>query len=95
MRRGQAAEIARGATVDVGDVTTRFLPCGLLPGWCAPGLADWATHRRTRVEDTAGLKESLTARRSAATARHAAGAAHESLSFGAWCRRRRVRTPMR
>ncbi|WP_257585301.1 MULTISPECIES: diguanylate cyclase [unclassified Streptomyces] len=59
MRRGQAAEIARGATVDVGDVTTRFLLYGLLPGWFAPGLADWAMHRRTRIEDTAGTKESL------------------------------------
>jgi hypothetical protein len=29
--RGQAAGIARGATVDVGDVTTRFLLYGLLP----------------------------------------------------------------
>ncbi|CAM5303653.1 hypothetical protein GCM10010345_34260 [Streptomyces canarius] len=24
-----------------------------------PGLADWAMHRRTRIEDTAGTKESL------------------------------------
>jgi hypothetical protein len=57
--RGQAAEIARGATVDVGDVTTRFLLYGLLPGWFVPGLADWVMHKRTRIEDTAGTKESL------------------------------------
>ncbi|MCZ0205688.1 diguanylate cyclase [Streptomyces achromogenes] len=56
---GQAAEIARGATVDVGEVTTRFLLYGLLPGWFVPGLADWAMHRRTRIEDTSGTKESL------------------------------------
>ncbi|MET8943594.1 diguanylate cyclase [Streptomyces sp. NPDC004542] len=65
--RGQAAEIAAtGVTVDVGDARTRYLLYGLLPGWFVPGLADWAMHRpdwamhgRTRVEDTAGTKESL------------------------------------
>ncbi|MEU6592467.1 diguanylate cyclase [Streptomyces sp. NPDC046881] len=59
MSGGQAAEIARGTTVDVGDATTRFLLYGLLPGWFVPGLADWAMHRRTRIEDTAGTRESL------------------------------------
>ncbi|MFF5408066.1 hypothetical protein ACFY8K_31395 [Streptomyces misionensis] len=66
MRRGRAAEIEQGAAADAGDVTTRFPP---LPGWFAPGLADRAMHRRTRVEDTAGTKESPIARRSTATAR--------------------------
>ncbi|MFJ4520924.1 hypothetical protein ACIP4Y_08225 [Streptomyces sp. NPDC088810] len=59
MSGGRAAEIARGTTVDVGDVTTRFLLCGLLPAWFVPGLADWVLHRRTRIEDTAGTRESL------------------------------------
>ncbi|QTE02089.1 diguanylate cyclase [Streptomyces cyanogenus] len=59
MSGGQAAEIARDTTVDVGDATTRFLLYGLLPGWFVPGLADWAMHRRTRIEDTAGTRESL------------------------------------
>ncbi|MFF1405513.1 diguanylate cyclase [Streptomyces sp. NPDC058294] len=62
MSGGQAARIAGGGTVDtvdVGDVTTRFLLYGLLPGWFVPGLADWVMHRRTRIEDTAGTKESL------------------------------------
>lgn len=60
MSRGQAAEIsATGAGVDVGDVTTRYLLYGLLPGWFVPGLADWVMHRRSRIEDTAGTKESL------------------------------------
>ncbi|MFF4399010.1 diguanylate cyclase [Streptomyces sp. NPDC001480] len=60
MSRGQAAEIAAtGVTVDVGDATTRYLLYGLLPGWFVPGLADWVMHRRTRIEDTAGTKESL------------------------------------
>ncbi|NUR02160.1 MAG: diguanylate cyclase [Streptomyces sp.] len=60
MSRDQAAEIsAAGVKVDVGDVTTRYLLYGLLPGWFVPGLADWAMHRRSRIEDTAGTKESL------------------------------------
>ena len=60
MSRDQAAEIsATGVTVDVGDVTTRYLLYGLLPGWFVPGLADWMMHRRSRIEDTAGTKESL------------------------------------
>ncbi|GAA3830768.1 diguanylate cyclase [Streptomyces phyllanthi] len=60
MSRGQAAEIsASGATVDVGDVTTRYLLYGLLPSWFVPGVADWVMHRRTRIEETAGTKESL------------------------------------
>ncbi|MFR0356136.1 diguanylate cyclase [Streptomyces sediminimaris] len=62
MRRGQAAEISAtgaGTKVDVRDVTTRYLLYGLLPGWFVPGLADWAMHRRSRIEDTAGTKESL------------------------------------
>ncbi|WP_371668283.1 diguanylate cyclase [Streptomyces sp. NBC_00289] len=60
MSRGQATEIAAtGNTVDVGDATTRYLLYGLLPGWFVPGLADWVMHRRTRIEDTAGTKESL------------------------------------
>src|SRR5919112_634309 len=60
MSRDQAAEIsAAGVRVDVGDVTTRYLLYGLLPGWFVPGLADWVMHRRSRIEDTAGTKESL------------------------------------
>lgn len=59
-RRDRAAEIAAtGTSVDVGDATTRYLLYGLLPSWFVPGLADWAMHRRTRIEDTAGTKESL------------------------------------
>ncbi|WP_249374782.1 diguanylate cyclase [Streptomyces sp. I05A-00742] len=32
---------------------------GLLPSWFVPGVADWVMHRRTRIEDTSGTKESL------------------------------------
>ncbi|MGI3197723.1 diguanylate cyclase [Streptomyces sp. GLT-R25] len=60
MSRDQAAAIsATAVSVDVGDVTTRYLLYGLLPSWFVPGLADWVMHRRTRIEDTAGTKESL------------------------------------
>ncbi|MEV6739550.1 diguanylate cyclase [Streptomyces sp. NPDC051104] len=59
-RRGRAGRVsAYGATVDVGDATTRYLLYGLLPFWFAPGLADWLMHRRTGIEDTSGTKESL------------------------------------
>ncbi|MET7479376.1 diguanylate cyclase [Streptomyces sp. NPDC005648] len=60
MSPGRTSEIGAGSsTVDVGDVTTRYLLYGLLPGWFVPGLADWVMHRRTRIEETAGTKESL------------------------------------
>ncbi|MGW0822618.1 diguanylate cyclase [Streptomyces sp. NPDC002845] len=61
MSRDLAAEVhAPNPTVDVGEVTTRCLLYGLLPFWFVPGLADWVTHRRTRTEENAGTKESLT-----------------------------------
>ncbi|MEU4211834.1 diguanylate cyclase [Streptomyces sp. NPDC026206] len=44
---------------DVEDATTRYLMYGVLPGWFLPGIADWAMHRRTRIEETSGLKESV------------------------------------
>ncbi|WP_031475831.1 hypothetical protein [Streptomyces bicolor] len=60
MSRDQAAEIsASGVTVDVGDATVRYLLYGLLPSWFVPGVADWWMHRRTRIEETAGTRESL------------------------------------
>ncbi|MBY8887251.1 diguanylate cyclase [Streptomyces sp. PTM05] len=45
--------------VDAQDATLRYLMYGLLPSWFAPGLADWVMHRRTRIEKTAGTRESL------------------------------------
>ncbi|WP_039934102.1 hypothetical protein [Streptomyces viridochromogenes] len=60
MSTDQAKRIsATGVTVDVGDATTRYLLYGLLPSWFVPGVADWVMHRRTRIEETAGTKESL------------------------------------
>ncbi|MDQ0597788.1 hypothetical protein QF037_002133 [Streptomyces canus] len=61
MSRDQAMEVRATSAggVDVGEVTTRYLLYGLLPSWFVPGLADWMMHRRTRIEDTAGTKESV------------------------------------
>jgi hypothetical protein len=36
----------------------RLLLGALLPVWMLAGLADWACHRRERIEDSAGWKES-------------------------------------
>ncbi|MEV5508025.1 diguanylate cyclase [Streptomyces orinoci] len=46
-------------SVSVEDATTRYLMYGLLPSWFVPGVADWVMHRRTRIEETSGTKESL------------------------------------
>ncbi|NEW69455.1 diguanylate cyclase [Streptomyces rapamycinicus] len=50
-------EVPRGA-VDVEDANRRFLMYGVMPLWFVPAVADWLMHRRTRIEDTSGTKES-------------------------------------
>ncbi|WP_346766424.1 diguanylate cyclase, partial [Streptomyces sp. CB01881] len=40
------------------NASRRFLRYGVLPLWFAPAVADGAMHRRTRIEDTRGLRES-------------------------------------
>jgi hypothetical protein len=40
-------------------VLLRYLMYGVLPVWFLPGLLDWYQHRRTDIEHTAGVKESL------------------------------------
>jgi hypothetical protein len=37
----------------------RYLVYGLLPAWFVPGVLDWWQHRRTDIEHTAGVRESL------------------------------------
>lgn len=44
---------------DVRSVTVRYLLYVLLPAWIIPGTADYVMHRRTRIQDTSGTKESL------------------------------------
>jgi hypothetical protein len=40
-------------------LTRDVLLFGLIPTWVAAGVVDWWCHRRTRIEDSAGLPESL------------------------------------
>lgn len=44
---------------DVESMTVRYLMYVLAPLWFVPGIADWVMHRRTRIEQTSGLRESL------------------------------------
>ncbi|WP_234357337.1 diguanylate cyclase [Streptomyces sp. NBRC 110028] len=44
--------------MDVEDANRRFLMYGVLPLWFVPAVADWAMHRRTRIEETSGTRES-------------------------------------
>jgi hypothetical protein len=42
----------------VENATRRLLLRGVMPLWLGAGLADWYLHRRTRIQDTAGPRES-------------------------------------
>lgn len=44
---------------NVEDTTLRYVMFVVLPLWVLPGIADWYWHKRTDIENTAGLKESL------------------------------------
>jgi hypothetical protein len=43
----------------VEEATRRLLQYVIVPIWVGAGLADWACHRRTDIEKTAGTEESL------------------------------------
>jgi hypothetical protein len=45
-------------TAGVENATRRLLLAGVMPLWLSAGLADWYLHRRTRIEETAGPRES-------------------------------------
>ena len=47
------------AMVDPAVLIRQYLLFFILPLWMAAGLADYVIHRRTRIEDTSGTKESL------------------------------------
>jgi hypothetical protein len=53
---GGAADLRRTAGIE--DAVRRLLLGGVMPLWIGAGLADWYLHRRTRIEDTAGPRES-------------------------------------
>jgi hypothetical protein len=69
--RFQSAQRARGApglppaaadlrrTLGIEKATRSLLLGGVIPLWLGAGLADWYLHRRTRIEETAGPRESL------------------------------------
>ncbi len=44
---------------DVRSTTERYLLFVQIPLWIVPGLLDWWWHKRTDIENTAGLPESL------------------------------------
>lgn len=44
---------------DTESITVRYLMYVLVPVWFVPGIADWVLHRKTRIERTSGLRESL------------------------------------
>ncbi|MET9646353.1 diguanylate cyclase [Streptomyces syringium] len=52
-----ALRIPPGAD-DVENASRRFLMYGVLPLWFVPAVADWVMHRRTRIEETSGVRES-------------------------------------
>ncbi|MFD7168277.1 diguanylate cyclase [Streptomyces violascens] len=56
-RRGRDLPITSPAH-GVENASRQFLLYGLLPMWVVPGIADWWMHRRTRIEDTSGARES-------------------------------------
>ena len=43
---------------DVESVTIRCLMYALTPAWLLPGIAGYVMHRRTRIAETSGLRES-------------------------------------
>lgn len=43
---------------DIQDATSRYLVYGLIPAWLVPAAVDWVLHRRTKIEDNAGVRES-------------------------------------
>ncbi|MET9291848.1 diguanylate cyclase [Streptomyces sp. NPDC003077] len=44
---------------DAENASRRILLYGVLPLWFVPSVADWIMHRRTRIQDTSGTRESL------------------------------------
>jgi hypothetical protein len=60
----QAADALPGAadlrrTLGIEKAARGLLLGGVMPLWLVAGLADWNLHRRTRIEETAGPRESL------------------------------------
>jgi hypothetical protein len=56
-RPARAADLRRSLGVETA--TRRWLTGGVMPLWLGAGLADWYRHKQTRIEDTAGARESM------------------------------------
>jgi len=56
-RPATTADLKRSLGVETA--TRRWLIGGVLPLWLGAGVADWYRHRQTRIEDTAGARESM------------------------------------
>lgn len=56
-RPATAADLRRSLGVETA--TRRWLVGGVLPLWLGAGVADWYRHRQTRIEGTAGARESM------------------------------------
>ncbi|MHA6718959.1 hypothetical protein ACX40Y_05855 [Sphingomonas sp. RS6] len=54
-----SAEEPLGFQDEARAVTRKAIQYFVVPMWLAAGLADWWCHRRTEIEDTTGLKETL------------------------------------
>ncbi len=59
MPRAGAMRAVTGRAMDAVLPIDAYLRYGVLPVWLAAGLADWWCHRRSRIEATSGLRESL------------------------------------
>lgn len=44
---------------DAETALLRYIVYGILPAWFIPGLLDWNQHRRSKIEQTSGTRESL------------------------------------
>jgi hypothetical protein len=55
-RRAVARDLRKSAGVD--EATRRLLQYVMVPLWIAAGLGDWACHRASNIETTAGVEES-------------------------------------
>lgn len=56
-RPTRVADLKRSLGVETA--TRRWLAGGVMPLWLGAGLADWYRHKQTRIEDTAGARESM------------------------------------
>ena len=45
--------------IDEGSTVRRMLLYAFLPFWFVPGMLDWYYHRKTKIEETSGTRESL------------------------------------